>query len=146
MKPVLILALFFAVFCFCTSGESIAPVSQLRTLSTNALSTANLFDVQCAKTAQIAAPPVKEVSGTSLKEVVKLFVLFCLWYGFNAGYNVYNAYVKKDFPYPLATATLQLAVGLIYAFPLWMLKVRALPVLNLEDFLKLLPIGTFNYF
>ena len=58
--------------------------------------------------------------------------------------NVYNAYMKKDFQYPWASATLQLFVGLFYVGPLFLLKLRKLPKINLEDFLRLLPIACLN--
>jgi len=65
---------------------------------------------------------------------------------FSRADNVYNAYVKKDFQYPWTTSTLQLMVGLFYAFPLWISKVRKWPTINKDDFLKLLPIAMLNAF
>ena len=59
-------------------------------------------------------------------------------------YNVYNAYVKS-FGYPLAIAAIQLGVGLLYAIPLWILGVRKMPNVNLNDLLLLLPIGKMCY-
>jgi solute carrier family 35 protein E1 len=58
--------------------------------------------------------------------------------------NVYNAFVKKDFQYPWATATSQLLIGLIYAVPLWLSGLRKLPKISFNDFLKLLPIAMLN--
>eukprot|EP01038_Epipyxis_sp_PR26KG_P004679 gene4679-6573_t len=75
---------------------------------------------------------------------LKLAGLFILWYGFNAGYNVYNSYVKRDFKYPLATATAQMIAGLFYAVPLWLVGVRTIPKLIFQDLLKLLPIAMLN--
>ena len=81
----------------------------------------------------------------SLKMYFMFFVsLFFVRYGFNAAYNVYNAFVKKDFQYPWATSCMQLAIGLLYAFPLWGLKLRAIPKISLEDFKLLLPIAALN--
>lgn len=65
-------------------------------------------------------------------------------YGFNAGYNVFNAYMKRDFPFPLATAALQLLVGMFYVLPLWGLNIRKLPSINAEDFMRLMPIAVLN--
>ena len=73
-----------------------------------------------------------------------MFVLSFIRYGFNAAYNVYNAFVKKDFQYPWATSCMQLAIGLLYAFPLWGLKLRAIPKISFEDFKLLLPIAMLN--
>ncbi len=70
--------------------------------------------------------------------------LFFLWYAFNAGYNVYNAFVKKDFQYPWATSSAQLLIGLFYAIPLWITGVRNLPKLTFDDILRLLPIACLN--
>jgi hypothetical protein len=73
--------------------------------------------------------------------VLVLLVLFVLWYFFNAAYNVFNAYVKDDLPYPFFAAVAQLALGLIYALPLWILGIRAPPKFTFSDVLRLLPIG-----
>jgi drug/metabolite transporter (DMT)-like permease len=72
-----------------------------------------------------------------------LFGLFVAWYAFNAGYNVYNAYVKV-FGFPLTIAAAQLGVGLVYFIPLWILGVRKLPKITFDDFLLLLPIALLN--
>jgi solute carrier family 35 protein E1 len=72
-----------------------------------------------------------------------LLLLFTAWYSFNAGYNVYNAYIKT-FGYPLAIAAIQLGVGMLYAIPLWILGVRKMPNISLGDFLLLLPIALLN--
>jgi hypothetical protein len=52
--------------------------------------------------------------------------------------------VKRDFQFPLSTAALQLFIGLIYAFPLWISGVRKVPNLTLSDLKKLLPIAFLN--
>ena len=96
-------------------------------------------DVTCVAVASVA-PPAPSAQAQTLKMVG----LFVLWYGFNAGYNVYNAYVKRDFQYPFAIATLQLLIGLVYAVPLWFLGIRKMPNLNMDDFMRLLPIAMLN--
>lgn len=104
-------------------------------------------EMQCvAAAAQVKKPVPAAVPliNASQVQALKMFGLFVLWYGFNAGYNVYNAYVKKDFQFPFATSALQLAIGLLYAVPLWLLGIRKLPKLNKEDFLRLLPIAMLN--
>lgn len=85
-----------------------------------------------------------EKKESSLQTALRLLVLFTLWYAFNAGYNVYNAYVKADFKYPGATSTGQLAIGLVYAVPLWILGIRKIPKISFDDFLRLLPIAILN--
>lgn len=65
-------------------------------------------------------------------------------YGFNAAYNVYNQLVKDDLPFPFFAATAQLAIGLIYAFPVWILGLRETPRLTSSDIFRLLPIAALN--
>lgn len=77
---------------------------------------------------------------------LKLVGLFVMWYGFNAGYNVYNAFMKVDLQKPWFISTVQLLVGLMYAAPLWATGVRALPKLTVEDVKLLLPIAALNAF
>ena len=77
----------------------------------------------------------KKISGISLA------VLFMFWYACNAGYNVYNSYCKKDYPFPYAIALTQLAVGIVYVVPQWILGMRDVPRLSLGDFITLFPIG-----
>lgn len=84
--------------------------------------------------------------GGAANEVLKMVGLFTMWYTFNAAYNVYNAFVKKDFQYPLTTAALQLFAGMFYAIPLWAMKLRKFPKLTKDDFLKILPIAALNAF
>ena len=79
-----------------------------------------------------------------LQATLQLVGLFVLWYAFNAGYNVYNAFMKRDFAFPWTTAAVQLLIGLIYAVPLWALKLRKLPNINKEDLKALLPIAFLN--
>ena len=59
-----------------------------------------------------------EKSPSALRQSLELLVLFVLWYAFNAGYNVYNAYVKDDYKFPGAISAIQLGVGLGYALSL----------------------------
>lgn len=73
----------------------------------------------------------------------QLFLLFVVWYAFNAGYNVYNALLKV-FAYPITISMLQLFVGMIYALPLWFLGIRKPPKLNFNDLITLLPIAVLN--
>ena len=111
-------------------------------LSRKASQIVNFQDI--ADISVVAAASASLPVASPQAETLKMVGLFVLWYGFNAGYNVYNAYVKKDFQYPFAIATLQLLIGLFYAVPLWALGIRKLPNLNMEDFLRLLPIAMLN--
>ena len=86
----------------------------------------------------------KNEKSSKLSTYIGLVISFALWYGFNAGYNVYNAYVKKDLPFPIFVATLQLSLGLLYAIPLYIFGFREVPRLTFSDIIKLLPIGMQN--
>lgn len=74
---------------------------------------------------------------------VMLAALFIVWYAFNAGYNVYNAKVKA-IATPWAISCAQLAVGLLYAIPLWVVGIRKIPKISFNDLLTLLPISILN--
>lgn len=97
-----------------------------------------------SKDVSIIANAAALTADPKLTATLKMVFLFVLWYGFNAGYNVYNAYMKKDFQYPWAVAAIQLLVGLFYSVPLWFFKVRKFPVISMDDFLRLLPIACLN--
>lgn len=83
----------------------------------------------------------KEAGGSP----IMLLLLFIVWYAFNAGYNVYNAKIKT-IATPWAISCAQLAVGLLYAFPLWVLGIRKIPKIGLGDLFTLLPIAILNAF
>ncbi|GMI18256.1 hypothetical protein TrLO_g2753 [Triparma laevis f. longispina] len=71
-------------------------------------------------------------------------IYFFLWYTLNIGYNIYNKKVMTALPLPLTMACLQLAAGLIWILPLWLLGFRKKPVLSFEDLKKLMPIVFFH--
>jgi hypothetical protein len=102
-------------------------------------------DVGTASSARATAGA--SVSSTAVAGPSALYLagMFTLWYGFNAAYNVYNAHMKKDFPFPLASASLHLFIGLLYIFPLWLFGIRKAPDLNVEDIMKLVPIGMYCF-
>lgn len=103
-----------------------------KSLDFHALSNPTSFSV-----AQAPAQP-------KTKDVLKLVSTFLIWYVFNAAYNVYNAYMKKDFQKPWTTSASQLFIGMLYALPVWALGLRTIPQLTLDDILKLLPIALLN--
>jgi solute carrier family 35 protein E1 len=87
----------------------------------------------------------KAAGSTGITKYLQLTGLFALWYAFNAGYNVYNAEMKQRFKFPLAAATIQLIIGVIFrAIPMWGLKLREVPKLTWEDLGRLLPIAILN--
>jgi len=85
----------------------------------------------------------KSVS-SSIQEIGYFIFLFIIWYGFNAGYNVYNSKTKSSLSYPIFISILQLTIGLVYVVPLWLLRIRKLPKLTFTDIFNLLPIVSLN--
>lgn len=84
-----------------------------------------------------------DLKSSKTADYTSFALLFAVWYGFNAGYNVYNSYVKL-LKLPVIISVLQLLVGLLYAVPLWVLGIRKVPSLNLQDIKTLLPIAILN--
>jgi len=81
---------------------------------------------------------------SSIQEIGYFTFLFIIWYGFNAGYNVYNSKTKSSLSYPIFISILQLTIGLVYVVPLWLLRIRKLPKLTFTDICNLLPIVSLN--
>lgn len=85
----------------------------------------------------------KTETSTSVN-ALKLLGLFVLWYAANAFYNVFNGHCKKDLELPYFNAAAQLAVGLVYAWPLWFLGLRKAPKLSVSDVVTIFPIVVLN--
>jgi solute carrier family 35 protein E1 len=83
-------------------------------------------------------------SSGGLQATLQLVGMFALWYAFNAGYNVFNAFMKRDFHFPWTTAAVQLLIGLGYAVPLWLVGARKVPNISKGDLITLLPIAFLN--
>ena len=66
---------------------------------------------------------------------------FALWYLFNIAYNIYNKQALNALAYPWTIATIQMAVGIAYFVPVWMLGIRKAPKLSMDDYKTLLPIA-----
>lgn len=127
-----------------SAGKSLSKVE--KPLNINRLSTSPDLTKRVGDVALVADSKTNSNIHNSIVEYAKLLGLFTVWYAFNAAYNVYNAYVKKDFKFPVTAATLQLLIGLLYAIPLWATGIRKFPKLTRDDFLKLLPIAFLNAF
>lgn len=152
MRVVFIFVLSCVILASCLAKSSVGS-SQLNSVSSKK-GGAHQYEVVASRgVAAVSSGTTKLVTGTSIspsngavREALKLVGLFTLWYAFNAAYNVYNAFVKKDFQFPLTTAALQLFAGLFYAVPLWAINLRKFPKLTKDDFLKILPIAALNAF
>ena len=66
---------------------------------------------------------------------------FSLWYLFNIAYNIYNKQALNLLDYPWTIATLQMATGIAYFVPLWLLGIRKAPKLNASELKTLVPIA-----
>jgi solute carrier family 35 protein E1 len=66
---------------------------------------------------------------------------FALWYLFNIAYNIYNKQSLNVLDYPWTVATIQMAVGILYFAPLWILGIRKAPKLSSSDLKTLFPIA-----
>ena len=83
----------------------------------------------------------EEPKGSSLFETLEVGVYFALWYLFNIGYNIYNKQALNILDYPWTIATLQMATGIAYFVPLWLLGLRKAPKLNMSEIKTLFPIA-----
>lgn len=66
---------------------------------------------------------------------------FALWYLFNIGYNIYNKQALNVLDYPWTIAAIQMATGIAYFVPLWILGLRKAPKLSFDDLKTLFPIA-----
>jgi solute carrier family 35 protein E1 len=76
-----------------------------------------------------------------LKNTLQIGFYFALWYLFNIGYNIYNKQALNALDYPWTIAFFQMAAGIAYFLPLWILGLRKAPKLSFDDIKTLLPIA-----
>lgn len=76
-----------------------------------------------------------------LMETLQTGSYFALWYLFNIAYNIYNKQALNVLAYPWTVATLQMATGIFYFVPLWLLGIRKAPKLSGKDLKTLFPIA-----
>ena len=87
------------------------------------------------------AAEAEPAKNSALMESLQTGSYFALWYLFNIAYNIYNKQSLNALAYPWTVATIQMAVGIAYFVPVWMLGIRKAPKLSLEDYKTLLPIA-----
>jgi len=90
-----------------------------------------------AKNAVVSSGEPKSDLGDTLQTVG----YFALWYLFNIGYNIYNKQALNALAFPWTIATIQMATGIAYFLPLWMLGLRKAPKLSGSDLKTLFPIA-----
>lgn len=88
-----------------------------------------------------AAAEAEDSGSSALVETLKTGSYFALWYLFNIGYNIYNKQALNALDYPWTIATIQMATGILYFVPLWLLGLRKAPKLSGDDLKTLLPIA-----
>ena len=87
---------------------------------------------------QAAAEPPKP---SALAETLQTGSYFALWYLFNIAYNIYNKQSLNALAYPWTVATIQMAAGIAYFVPVWLLGIRKAPKLSMSDLKTLFPIA-----
>ena len=90
--------------------------------------------------ASAAEAPKEEAKG-GIMETLSVGIYFGLWYLFNIAYNIYNKQALNILDYPWTIATIQMAAGIFYFVPLWLLGIRKAPKLNAKELRTLLPIA-----
>jgi len=83
----------------------------------------------------------EESADSGLAETLKVGSYFALWYLFNIGYNIYNKQALNALDFPWTIATIQMATGIFYFVPLWLLGLRKAPKLSGDDLKTLFPIA-----
>jgi len=80
-------------------------------------------------------------NGSSLADSLQTGTYFALWYLFNIGYNIYNKQALNALDFPWTIALFQMATGILYFAPLWLLGIRKAPKLSKDDLKTLFPIA-----
>merc|ERR1712157_497104 len=88
-----------------------------------------------------AVAEAEESSGNNIFETLQIGTYFALWYMFNIGYNIYNKQALNALDFPWTIATIQMATGILYFVPLWLLGLRKAPKLSGGDLKTLFPIA-----
>jgi len=146
MKKALLLAALALTatnsYAFAPSGSSIA--KPFVASSQAKISGAAVGSVKASPTALSmsggAAAAEAESSG-GLAETLQTGSYFALWYLFNIAYNIYNKQALNALAFPWTIATIQMATGIFYFVPMWLVGARAAPKLSKDDLKTLFPIA-----
>jgi solute carrier family 35 protein E1 len=85
--------------------------------------------------------PAEEPKKSNLADTLQIGSYFALWYLFNIAYNIYNKQSLNVLAYPWTVAMIQMAAGILYFVPMWLLGLRKAPKLSVADLKTLLPIA-----
>lgn len=83
----------------------------------------------------------EESSSGGMMETLTVGSYFALWYLFNIAYNIYNKKALNVLDYPWTVATIQMATGILYFVPMWILGLRKAPKLSMDELKTLFPIA-----
>jgi len=109
------------------------------TAVSNTFKTSQSTDLALSSTGGDAV--AEESADSGLAETLKVGSYFALWYLFNIGYNIYNKQALNALDFPWTIATIQMATGILYFVPLWLLGLRKAPKLSGDDLKTLFPIA-----
>lgn len=87
------------------------------------------------------AAKADEPAKGNIFETLQVGIYFSLWYLFNIAYNIYNKQALNILDYPWTVATIQMATGIAYFVPMWVLGLRKAPKLNASELKTLFPIA-----
>merc|ERR1719203_542661 len=101
----------------------------------------SVVDTSATALALSGGSAVAEESSSNIFETLQIGTYFALWYLFNIGYNIYNKQALNVLDYPWTVATIQMATGVAYFVPMWILGLRKAPKLSLAEIKTLIPIA-----
>jgi len=101
----------------------------------------SVVDTSATALALSGGSAVAEESSSNIFETLQIGTYFALWYLFNIGYNIYNKQALNVLDFPWTVATIQMATGILYFVPMWLLGLRKAPKLSLDDIKTLIPIA-----
>ena len=107
----------------------------------NVCRTSSPTSLALSSTGGAAAVAEEGDDSSDLSETLKVGSYFALWYLFNIGYNIYNKQALNALDFPWTIATIQMATGILYFAPLWLLGLRKAPKLNWDEIKTLIPIA-----
>ena len=84
---------------------------------------------------------IEVAKGGALLESLTVDSCFALWCLFNIAYNIYNKQALNVLDFPWTVVTIQMATGVLYFAPLWLLGIRKAPKLSVSELKTLFPIA-----
>jgi solute carrier family 35 protein E1 len=93
------------------------------------------------KLSSSASDASAEAPKSGLAETLQIGTYFALWYLFNIAYNIYNKQALNVLAFPWTIATIQMATGILYFAPMWLLGIRKAPKLSVSELKTLFPIA-----